>query len=102
MSITREARHLSGNDLGKTITYQTGQSTIHGMLYALNPQADLISETTYADLAAHKERWTIGQQTLTLSILANGQPIHHQISMNTPVTITGTMEGTPCANDQPA
>lgn len=90
MTVTHEARYLSGTDLGKTITYQVGESHIQGMLYDLNHTANLIEETTYADLAAGRERWAIGQQALTVSVLADGEAIHNRITMNTLVTITGT------------
>lgn len=90
MTTTREARHLSGADLGKTVEYHVGESRIKGKLYGVNAHADLIDETTYGDLWAGRESWAIGQTRVNLSVLSGAESLEHNLPLDRPVSVTGT------------
>lgn len=89
MTTTREARHLSGADLGKTVEYQVGESRIKGTLYGVNAHADLIDDTTYGDLWAGRESWALGQTSVTVSVLSGTESLEHNLPLDRPVSVTG-------------
>lgn len=90
MTTTREAKYLSGADLGKTIEFKKGDATLNGILAEIHPQAQLIDDTCIADAVAGRTTYTIGQRFVGIIILIDGEPTGTSLTMSHPVTITGT------------
>ncbi|MGV2853753.1 hypothetical protein ACNPON_18630 [Glutamicibacter sp. AGC13] len=90
MTTTREARHLSGADLGKNIEFKKGDATLNGILAEVHPQAQLIDDTCIADAVAGRTTYTLGQRFVGIIMLIDGEPTGTSLTMSHPVTITGT------------
>lgn len=87
MTTTREARHLNGADLGKTITVDLGEHTVTGHLTSVSHQANLIHNESLCDPAT---RYEIGPGKTILEILVTTGILQTTIEPNHPITITGT------------
>lgn len=87
VTTTREARHLNGADLGKTITIDLGEHTVTGHLASVSHQANLINDERLCDPAP---RYEIGPGKTILEILVTTGILQTTIEPTHPVTITGT------------
>lgn len=87
MTTTREARHLNGADLGKTITVDLGEHTVTGHLTSVSHQANLINDER---LCTTTPRYEIGLGKTILEILVTTGILQTTIEPNHPVAITGT------------
>lgn len=87
MSITREARHLSGADLGKAITVNLGERTVTGHLTSVSHRANLIDDER---LCETMPRYEIGPGETMIEILVTTGILQTTIEPTHPVTITGT------------
>lgn len=93
MTTTREARHLSGTDLGKTISYktldtETGETVTHsGRLVKADHQLNLIEDTSLCD---PHPTYRLGEPAFRIELLNAGTFTTANLSPDQPVTITGT------------
>lgn len=93
MTTTREARHLSGADLGKTISYktldtETGETVTHyGRLVKADHQLNIVEDTSICD---PHPTYSLGQPSFRIELLCEGTFITTNLSPDHPVTITGT------------
>ncbi|UXN30996.1 hypothetical protein [Glutamicibacter sp. M10] len=92
MSTTREARHLSGADLGKTISYkildpETRETITHtGRLVKADHQLNLIEDTSLCD---PHPTYSLGEPAFRIELLSAGTFITANLSPDHPITITG-------------
>lgn len=87
MTTTREARHLNGADLGKTITVDLGEHTVTGHLTSVSHQANLIHNER---LCATTPRYEIGPGKTILEILITTGILQTTLEPTHPITLTGT------------
>jgi len=87
MSITREARHLSGADLGKTITIELGDDTVTGTLSGVTHTGNLIAEER---LCTTEPEYTLGRASVIVEVLVPSGLLQTTIEPTHPVNITGT------------
>lgn len=90
MTLTREARHLSLNDLGKTIQYETDGQPTRGVLVDLTGSVDLIDDSTHQDRANDRICYIIGGTRICAVIITAGEYVSATFGPNTLVTIEGT------------
>lgn len=86
MTVTREARYLSGADLGKTISIQYGEGELTGTLAAVEHGANLITEDR---LCSTETTYTLGPARIRLEILTEDGLAQASVKPQHPVTITG-------------
>lgn len=93
MTTTREAKYLSGADLGKTISYkildpETRETITHtGRLVKADHQLNLIEDTSLCD---PHPTYSLGEPAFRIELLNAGTFITANLSPDHPVTITGT------------
>ena len=87
MTTQREARHLSGNDLGKTIAIDQGDHVVTGALSSVTHTSNLIREERLCDKAP---RYEIGPGNTTIEILVTTGLLQTTLEPTHPITITGT------------
>lgn len=87
MTTTREARHLSGADLGKAITVDLDENTVSGHLTSVSHQANLIDDER---LCTTVPRYEIGPGKTMIEILVTTGILQTTIEPTHPVAITGT------------
>lgn len=87
MTTTREARHLNGADLGKTITVDLDENTVTGHLTSVGHRANLINDER---LCTTTPRYEIGPGKTILEILVTTGILQTTIEPTHPVAITGT------------
>lgn len=93
MTITRQAKYLSGADLGKTVSYKTldtdtGKTITHtGHLVKADHQLNLIEDTSLCD---PHPTYSLGEPAFRIEVLNAGTFITANLSPDHPVTITGT------------
>lgn len=94
MTATREARHLSGADLGKTISYktldtETGETVTHsGRLVKADHQLNIVEDTSICD---PHPTYSLGQPSFRIELLCEGTFITTYLRPDHPVAITGTL-----------
>lgn len=87
VTTTREARHLNGADLGKTVTIDLGEHTVTGHLTSVGHQANLINDER---LCTTVPRYEIGPGKTIFEILVTTGILQTTLEPTHPVTITGT------------
>lgn len=87
MTTTREARYLSGSDLGKAITVDLDENTVSGHLTSVCQRANLIDDER---LCETMPRYEIGPGKTMIEILVTTGILQTTIEPTHPVTITGT------------
>lgn len=93
MTTIREAKYLSGADLGKTISYktldtETGETITHsGRLVKADHQLNLIEDTSICD---PHPTYSLGEPAFRIELLNAGTFTTANLSPDQPVTITGT------------
>ena len=66
MTTTREARHLNGADLGKTVTIELGDDTVTGTLSGVTHTGNLIAEER---LCTTTLGYSLGRASVIVEIL---------------------------------
>ncbi|UAV84828.1 hypothetical protein [Glutamicibacter mishrai] len=87
MTTTREARHLSGADLGKAITVDLEEHTVTGHLTSVCHRANLIDDES---LCETMPRYEIGPGKTMIEILVTTGILQTTIEPTHPVKVTGT------------
>lgn len=87
MTSTREAKYLSGADLGKTITITKGEQEITGMLSGITHTGNLICDES---LCTAERTCSIGRADIIIEIISPEGPLKFITDPHRPVTITGT------------
>lgn len=87
MTTTREARHLNGADLGKTVTVDLGDDTVTGTLSGVTHTGNLIAEER---LCTTQPEYTLGRASVIVEVLVPSGLLQTTIEPTHPVTITGT------------
>lgn len=87
MTTTREARHLSGADLGKTITIDQGDHTATGPMSSVIHLSKLIHQERLCDTTP---RYEIRPGNTIVEILVTTGILQTTLEPTHPVTITGT------------
>ncbi len=93
MTTTREAKYLSGADLGKTISYktldtETGETVTHsGRLVKADHQLNIVEDTSICD---PHPTYSLGGPSFRIELLCEGTFITTNLSPDHPVTTTGT------------
>lgn len=93
MTITRQAKYLSGADLGKTVSYKTfdtdtGKTITHtGHLIKAEHQLNIIEETSICD---PNPTYSLGAPSFRIELLCAGTFTTKLLDPDHPVTITGT------------
>lgn len=87
MTTTREARHLNGADLGKTITVDLGEHTVTGHLTSVGHRANLINDER---LCATTPEYTLGRASAIVEVLVPSGLLQTTLEPTHPITITGT------------
>jgi len=86
VTTTREARYLSGNDIGKTVSIQYGEGELTGTLAAVEHAANLITEER---LCSTETTYTLGPSRTRLEILTEDGLAQASVKPQHPVTISG-------------
>lgn len=87
VTTTREARHLNGADLGKTVTVDLGDDTVTGTLSGVTHTGNLIAEERLCTTAPE---YTLGRASVIVEVLVPSGLLQTTIEPNHPITITGT------------
>lgn len=87
MTTTREARHLNGADLGKTITVSMGDDTITGTLSGVTHTGNLIAEER---LCTTRPEYTLGRASVIVEVLVQSGLLQTTLEPTHTITITGT------------
>lgn len=87
MTTTREARHLNGADLGKTITIELGDDTVTGTLSGVTHTGNLIAEER---LCATAPEYTLGRASVILEVLVPHGLLQTNLEPTHSIAITGT------------
>lgn len=87
MPTTREAKYLSGVDLGKTIAIAQGEKEITGMLSSVTHTGNLICDES---LCTAERTYSIGRADIIIEIISPEGPLKFITDPHRPVAITGT------------
>ncbi|MGP9781844.1 hypothetical protein ACT3UQ_05215 [Glutamicibacter sp. AOP12-B1-11] len=93
MTTSREAKYLSGADLGETVSYkmhdgESGETVTHtGHLIKADHQLNIIEETSFCD---PNPTYSLGSPSFRVELICAGTFITTHLDPEHPVTISGT------------